>query len=166
MPLYNPPPSDWGNPQAMAEHRRRAAEIIRSRGSGQRPFPPRSVTTQPGSRKVLVTFAVDPGNPDTTKHRVYKDTESRLFVELAAGVNQCEVSASTSATPSPINVFVSAVNRAGLESRKVLTQCAPAAEAAGSAPPPDAEPPAGWTSEPSGGGRTGGSGRVGRVLLE
>jgi hypothetical protein len=151
MSIYRP---TWAaTPEERLKQRTEAAEIIRTRGTGKTPAPPRSPVAQPGRSKVVVTFNGDPSNHPGMRTRVYKGTESGLYAELPAGIRQCEVAG----TPGIVmNVFLSFVTPTGAESRKVLVQCAPAVENAGDTPPADPTPPSGWDKEPTGGATKGG----------
>lgn len=144
----------WKSSFAGFRERALARDATANLGSGKRPNPPRSIVAQGGSRKIVVTWNSDPNNESNVRYRVYRNTESELYRECVE--QHCEVSCSTSATPALINIFVSAITPTGIESRKVLVQCAPAAEAGAPAEP---SPPAGWSREPTGG--SGGGSRSG-----
>ena len=155
MPSFFKP--DWAmSSEARDRYRAQQREIIRLRGPDRPPNPPRSVIAQGGNAKAVVTWSGDPGNPSQCKTRIYKNTESGLYAEIPAGVHWADVSGTPGTT---INIFVSTITPTGLaESRKIHKQCSIPAQTVGQPPPPDPNPPAGWSGEPSGGGGKSGSG--------
>jgi hypothetical protein len=134
--------------------RAQARDATLTRGTAQKPQPPRDIIVQNGPRGLLVTWNLPAGfNTDIQRWRVYKDNESSLYAEIFdRGTRQHFIEATAGATPPVVNVFVSSLNSLGIESRKVQAQGQAAVEAG--APSMPSVPP-GYTDAGSGGGGKG-----------
>lgn len=143
--------------------RAQASDMTRTRSTAQVPSPPRDLILQAAPRGILVSWSLPAGfNTDIAKWRVYKDTESNLYQEMAdRGTRQCFVETSAGATPPVTNIFVSSINLLGYESQKVQAQGQAAVEA-GAPPMPPSPPP---TGSPFG-GYTGGCVEEGTPVIE
>src|SRR2546430_801782 len=130
-----------------------ARDTILTRGTAQRPQPPRDIVAQSGPRGILVTWNLPSGfNSDIQRWRVYKDDENTLYAEINdRGTRQHFIEATSGATPPTVNVFVSSLNSLGVESQKVQAQGKATVEAAAPAMP---SVPPGYTSGNYGGGDT------------
>lgn len=110
--------------------RTRAADLTRTRGTTLVPQPPRDIICQSAPRGVLVTWNYPAVNFDIQRWRVYKGNEQTLFAEIKdRGTRQCFVDLTAGASPLVVNVFVSSLNSAGVESAKVQSQGSAIAEA-------------------------------------
>ena len=108
--------------------REQGADMTRLRGTSKRPQPPRDVICQTAPQGLLVTWHYPVVNGDIQRWRVYKNNEITLHAEITdRGTRQCFVPATDSV---PINVFVSSLNAAGVESTKVYRQGTPGASTA------------------------------------
>lgn len=141
--------------------RAQAADMNRTRGTAQKPQPPRDIVLQSGPRGVLVTWNLPSGfNYDIQRWRIYKDDENMLYAEINdRGTRQHFIEATAGAAPPTVNVFVSSLNALGVESRKIQAQGKATIEAG--APTMPSVPP-GYTSGGSGGGDTGTNYKGGR----
>lgn len=116
--------------------RSEAANLVRTVGTARVPQPPTGLIAQSSPRGVQVTWNYPEVNQDIQRWRVYKDNENLLFAEIKdRGTRQCFVDATAGASPSTINVFVSSVNAAGVESAPVQIQGKAIAEAGAPALP-------------------------------
>lgn len=133
--------------------RAQSRDLTLTRGTAQKPQPPRDIILQSGPRGVLVTWNLPAGfNSDIQRWRVYKGDENTLYAEVNdRGTRQHFIESSAGSTPPVVNVFVSSLNSLGVESRKVQAQGQSATEAG--APTMPSVPP-GYTSAGSGGGDT------------
>src|SRR6266852_6319697 len=131
--------------------RAQARDLTLTRGTAQKPLPPREIITQAGPRGVLLSWSLPAGyNTDIQRWRIYKDDENTLYAELMdRGARQHFIEATAGATPPTTNFFVSSVNNLGVESQKIQVQASAAVEAA--APTMPSSPP-GYTSCGAGGG--------------
>src|SRR6266550_5606729 len=111
--------------------RAQARDVTLTRGTAQKPQPPRDIIVQSGPRGLLVTWNLPAGlNSDIQRWRVYKDDENTLYAEINdRGTRQHFIESTSGATPPTINLFVSSVNALGIESPKVQVQGAATAEA-------------------------------------
>lgn len=106
------------------------ADLLKSRGTGNKPQPPRDLYVQSGSRGILLNWRA-PANAtlDTAGFRIYKDNENSLFAEIRdPGTTQHYIEATSGTTPPLTNLFVSTVNQLGAESPKVQIQGTATAE--------------------------------------
>lgn len=128
-----------------------AKDIVLTRGTSQKPQPPRDIITQAGPRGILVTWNLPEGfNTDIQRWRIYKGDENTLYAELMdRGTRQHFIESTSGATPPVTNIFVSSVNNFGIESAKVQVRGQASTEAG--APSMPAVPP-GYTDTGSGGG--------------
>lgn len=131
--------------------RSQAADDTRTRGTAQKPQPPRNIVCQNGPRGIFVTWNLPTGfSTDIQRWRVYKDDENTLFQEINdRGTRQCFIETTAGVTPPVVNVFVSSVNALGVESQLVQVQGTAAVEAG--APPMPNVPP-GYNQGGAGGG--------------
>lgn len=131
--------------------RAQARDVTVTRGTAQKPQPPRDIILQAGPRGVLVTWNLPSGlNSDIQRWRVYKDDENTLYAEVNdRGTRQHFIETTAGSTPPVVNVFVSSLNNLGVESQKVQAQGQAAVEAG--APSMPSVPP-GYTQTGSGGG--------------
>jgi len=136
-------------PQQKFNARAQAADMTRTRTTSNLPQSPRGVNVQSASRGILVSWSLPAGfSDDINRWRVYKDTESNLYQEIAnRATRQCFVEATAGSSPPTTNVFVSAMNALGYESPKIQAQGKATAEAGAPSVP---------SSIPSGGGTSGG----------
>ena len=137
-------------PQESQIKLQQASDLLKVRGTPQRPQPPRDIVVQSGPRGLFVTWKTqDKQFADIVGWRVYKDDETTLFHEIKdRGTRQIFIETTAGATPPSVNVFISAVNARGVESPKIQAQGAALAEAGAPAMP---GPPPGYTAESSGG---------------
>lgn len=131
-----------------------AKDIVLTRGTAQRPQPPRDIIVQSGPRGMLVTWNLPTGfNTDIQRWRVYKGDENTLYAEVFdRGTREHFIEATAGATPPVTNIFVSSVNNFGIESQKVQVQGSAAVEAG--APSMPSVPP-GYNDGGAGGGNKG-----------
>jgi hypothetical protein len=128
-----------------------ARDIVLTRGTAQKPQPPRDIIVQSGPRGLLVTWNLPAGlTTDIQRWRVYKGDENTLYAEIMdRGTRQHFIESTAGSTPPVTNIFVSSVNSLGIESAKVQAQGQAATEAG--APTMPSVPP-GYTDTGSGGG--------------
>jgi len=133
--------------------RAQARDTTLTRGTAQKPQPPRDIIAQSGPRGVLLTWNLPAGfNTDIQRWRVYKDDENTLFADINdRGTRQHFIETSSGSTPPVTNYFVSSLNSLGIESQKVQVQGIASVEAG--APTMPAVPP-GYTDGGAGGGNT------------
>jgi hypothetical protein len=133
--------------------RAQARDMTLTRGTAQKPQPPRELIVQQAPRGLFLTWSLPPGfNADIQRWRVYKDDENTLYAEINdRGTRQCFVEATAGASPPVVNLFVSSLNSLGIESQKVQVQGQAATEAGA---PPMPGPPPGFTQGGAGGGNT------------
>lgn len=116
--------------------RSQAADLTRVRGTTRIPQPPRDIIAQAGPRGILLTWNYPPDPSDIQRWRVYKDNETTLFAEIKdRGTRQCFVPTSAGASPPTVNLFVSSMSIAGVESPTVQVQAKAIAEAGAPALP-------------------------------
>lgn len=100
-----------------------AADLTRTRGTKTLPQPPRDIIAQSAPRGLLVTWNYPVVNQDIQRWRVYKGDESTLFAEIKdRGTRQCFVDATAGVSPPTVNIFVSSMNSAGVESARIQVQ--------------------------------------------
>lgn len=154
--LYSPP---WGATELQKRTlRSQAQDMVRIRGTGKRPDPPRDLQSQSGNGKALLTWKPPFNKVDVAGYRVYRPDENTLVMNIKdAGVTLAEIASSSGATPTVQPFFVSCVNPLGLESVKVQVIGSATANASAT---PDPAPPSDYsdTSDPGGTGGTGGGG--------
>lgn len=128
-----------------------ARDIVLTRGTAQRPQPPRDIICQNGPRGILVTWNLPSGfNSDIQRWRIYKGDENSLYAEVFdRGTRQHFIESTAGSTPPVTNIFVSSLNNFGVESQKVQVQGVAAVEAG--APSMPSAPPE-YTNTGSGGG--------------
>ena len=128
-----------------------ARDTTLTRGTAQKPQPPRDIILQQGPRGILATWNLPAGfNTDIQRWRVYKGDENTLYADINdRGTRQCFIESTAGATPPTTNIFVSSVNNLGIESQKIQVQGTSATEAG--APTMPSVPP-GYTQAGSGGG--------------
>jgi len=142
------------NSEQKQQAKMQSRDIVLTRGTAQRPQPPRDIIAQSGPRGVLLTWNLPAGfNTDIQRWRVYKDDENTLFADINdRGTRQHFIETTAGATPPVTNYFVSSINSLGVESQKVQVQGIAAVESG--APTMPSVPP-GYTAGGSGGGNTG-----------
>lgn len=128
-----------------------ARDATLTRGTAQKPQPPRDIIAQNGPRGILVTWNLPAGfNSDIQRWRVYKGDENTLYAEVMdRGTRQHFIESTSGSTPPSTNIFVSSVNNLGIESAKVQVQGQATVEVG--APVMPSVPP-GYTDSGSGGG--------------
>src|SRR5713226_3539559 len=63
--------------------RAQARDMTLTRGTAQKPQPPREIITQSGPRGVLLSWSLPSGyNTDIQRWRIYKDDENTLYAEI------------------------------------------------------------------------------------
>lgn len=148
--LFNPP---WGaTEQEKRTLRSQAQDLVRVRGTGRRPDPPRDLQAQSGNSRVLLTWKPPAYRVDVAGYRITRSDESTLVMNIKdSGVTLAEIPSSSGATPTVQGFFVSCVNPLGLESVKVQVISGATADAGA---PADPAPPSdfGDTSDTGGGG--------------
>lgn len=112
--------------------------MLRTRGTGNKPLPPRDLYVQPGPRGILLNWRIPAKSPiDIAGYRVYKDNENSLFAEIKDPTTvQAFVESTAGASPPTTNLFVSTINQLGVESAKVQIQGVATAEASAPVMPP------------------------------
>lgn len=130
--------------QQGQEERRKAAEAIRIRGADIQCKPPRSVTCQGGSRKLVTTWEPPADTKGIVGWNVYTPDEGTFYQRMDGISNRrCDVNVSTGTTPSATAVFVSSIGASDKnESTKTQGIGTPTAETGA---PSDPTPPAGST---------------------
>lgn len=111
--------------------RAQAADMVRTRGTGRKPLPPQDVFLQSGPRGILVNWRLPSGfNSDVAGFRIYKDDEMSLFAEIRdPATAQHFIEATAGSAPPVANIFVSCINKLGVESATVQAQGAATVEA-------------------------------------
>jgi hypothetical protein len=104
--------------------RAQASDMVRTRGTGQKPSPPQDVFLSSGPRGILVNWRPASGfTDDIAGWRVYKDNEQSLFAEIRdPSTTQHYIDATAGSTPPSVNVFVSSLNKLNVESGLVQAQ--------------------------------------------
>jgi hypothetical protein len=105
--------------------RAKAADITRTRGTSLRPQAPRDVFCQAGPQGLLVTWNYPAVNFDIQGWRIYKGDENTLYAQIKDRGTRSWFVSSTNAVP--VNILISAVNAAGVESPKTVSQGTPGA---------------------------------------
>lgn len=139
------------NPDGTYLDKDAAKTFFRVNGSQRMPGLVRSVQAQSGSRKLVVTWDLPDDRADIKGYKVYTGTERSLLDTIKDGnVRQYQIPASSGSTPTTTNVFISAFNLAGIESKKVQVQGTATAEAGAPSdpPPPAGSPASGDTGKP------------------
>lgn len=147
------------NSEERQTARMQAADMIRTRGTGRRPLPPRDLFLQSGPRGILVQWRFPvKTTEDIAGWRVYKDNEFSLFCEIRdPNTTQHFIDSTAGSTPPVTNIFVSAINKLSQESPLVSAQGSAIVEAA--APPfPSGGGSYGTNFGGGGGGGAGGGG--------
>lgn len=105
-------------------------DTLRTRGTGNKPLPPRDLYVQAGSRGILLNWRIPAkANIDIAGYRIYKDNENSLFAEVRdPNTTQHYIEATAGSSPPATNLFVSAINQLGQESNKVQIQGTASAE--------------------------------------
>jgi len=102
--------------------KRRSGDLFNARGLATRPPPPRNIIVS-GTHAVLIVKWDAPAFPlvnYVNGWRIYLDTESNLVASISdAALTTYQVSIGDT---QKHNIFVSSLNRMGLESRKVQAQ--------------------------------------------
>lgn len=129
------------NPDGTYMDRASATTFSSVYGSQDRPGAPRSILTQSGSRKVVLTWDLPNLRTNVKGYKIYTGTEKSLAAIIRDGnVRQYSLDASSGTTPPTQNIFISSFTSAGIESYKAQVQGAAIAETSA---PPDPPPPAG-----------------------
>lgn len=104
--------------------RAQASDMVRTRGTGQKPKPPQDVFVSSGPRGILVNWRPSAGfTGDIAGWRVYKDSEQSLFAEIRdPSTTQHFIESTAGATPPSVNIFVSSINKLNVESGLVQAQ--------------------------------------------
>lgn len=147
---------EWYTTPDKKQHERiKTAERMQVRGTRKIPDAPRDVFLQSGPRGILVNWRGPQVGDDVAGWRLYKDDENSLFAEIhEPATTQHFIEASAGATPPVTNIFVSSINKLGVESViRVQAQGAATAEAA--APTMPSTPPTYSTPYTFKGGRLG-----------
>lgn len=99
-------------------------DMVITRGTSKKPMPPRDLQVQSGPRGILVNWRQPAGQTsDIAGWRVYKDNENSLFAETRdPSTTQHFIDATSGSTPPTTNIFVSSINKLGVESQKVQVQ--------------------------------------------
>lgn len=118
--------------------RSQAKSMMVTQGTIRPPRAPVDLVAQSGPRGVLINWRFPQGNVnDIVGWRVYKGDEISLFAAINnPGTTQWFVESTAGTTPPTINIFVSSVNRLGIESSKVGTQAKATAETGAPTMPP------------------------------
>lgn len=108
-----------------------------TRGTGKVPGMPRDLVAQPGPRGVLLNWRMPEGfGADIAGWRIYKDNESSLFAAINnPGTTQQFIESTAGTNPPTINLFVSSINKLGVESPKASVKAAPISETGAPAMP-------------------------------
>jgi len=115
---------EWYTPvhQKPAE-RIKTAERMKVRGTSRVPGAPRDVFLQSGPRGILVNWRGPAQADDVTGWRIYKDDERGLFAEIhEPSTTQHFIEATAGTTPPTVNIFVSAINKLGIQSPLIQAQ--------------------------------------------
>jgi hypothetical protein len=106
------------NSEQRQRARSQAADTTRTRGTALRPGMPRDVFIQPAPRGILINWRGPAGfDDDIAGWRIYKDTEANLFAELHdPNTTQHFIDSTAGSTPPVTNIFVSSINKLGVES--------------------------------------------------
>jgi hypothetical protein len=104
--------------------RAQASDMVRTRGTGKVPGPPRDVFLQSGPRGLLVNWRMPAGlTSDIAGFRIYKDNEGALFAEIRdPSTTQHFIETTAGSTPPTANIFVSSINKLNVESSLVQAQ--------------------------------------------
>lgn len=143
------------NPMEKQIAKAQAADMVRSRGTGKVPKPPRDLFVQSAPRGILLNWRPNAGfNNDVAGFRIYKDNETSLFAEIRdPSTTQHMIDTTASSSPPVVNLFVSSFNKLGMESPLVMVQGQ--AEVEAGAPPMPGTPGSygtGFTGKGAGGG--------------
>src|SRR5215470_1948868 len=86
-------------------------DMLRTRGTGNKPLPPRDLLVQPGPRGILLNWRIPAkAHIDIAGYRIYKDDENKLFAEVKdPNTTQHYIEATSGTTPPVTNLFVSAI---------------------------------------------------------
>jgi hypothetical protein len=115
---------EWYTPvQQKPIERIKTAERMKVRGTSQSPGAPRDVFVQSGPRGVLANWRAPAQAGDVAGWRIYKGDETLLFAEIhEPSTTQHFIETTAGATPPIENIFVSAINKLGVESTIVQAQ--------------------------------------------
>jgi hypothetical protein len=129
------------SPAQKLQQKSQAIVLTNAQGTSKVPQPPVDLFTQSGPRGILLNWRMPSGfNSDIAGWKVYKDNESTLFSAINnPNTTQVFIESSSGTQPPVTNLFVSSINKMGIESAKVNTKSAAAVEA--SAPPMPTTPP-------------------------
>lgn len=106
-----------------------AADRAKLNGTAKRPNPPRDLKYLASSRSAIITWVAPELSDDIVGWRIYKETELKRYSDISdPSTKQVTVELSSGTTPPVTNIFVTAVNAAGIESRPVLIQAQATAE--------------------------------------
>ena len=108
-----------------------ASDMVRTRGTNQRPGAPRDLQAQSGPRGILLNWRPPAGfSNDIAGWRIYKDDETSLFAAINdGGTTQHFIETTAGSTPPVTNFFVSSINQLEVESQKVQLQAKATVEA-------------------------------------
>lgn len=133
---------DWYTTSDKKQSERiKTTERMEVRGTRQKPDAPRDVFLQSGPRGILVNWRPPQVPDDVAGWRIYKDDELSLFAEIhEPATTQHFIEATAGASPPVTNIFVSSINKLGIESgNRVQAQGSASVEA--SAPTMPSTPP-------------------------
>lgn len=121
---------DWYVPvHQKPVERIKTSERMKVRGTSRVPGSPRDVFLQPGPRGVLVNWRGPANGLDVAGWKIYKDNETSLFAEIhEPSTTQHFIETTAGTTPPTVNIFVSAINKLGVESPLVQAQGSALAE--------------------------------------
>lgn len=111
--------------------RQQAQDMTIARGTGRTPQPVRDVVVQSAPRGVLLNWRMPSGySGDVAGFRVFKDTETNLFVEIRdPNTRQHMVDSSAGSIPPVTNFFVAPINKLGVQGPTVMVQSSALVEA-------------------------------------
>lgn len=122
---------EWYVPVSQKPAERvKTAERMKVRGTSRSPAPPRDVFVQSGPRGVLVNWRPSQKAPDIIGWRIYKGDENSLFAEIhEPSTTQHFIETTAGSSPPVENIFISSINKLGIESATVQAQGAALTEA-------------------------------------
>lgn len=152
--MYQDLPNSLGPAKGVLQRvlQETAGTVLQVAGSQNRPDPPRSIITQPGSLEVLLTWNAPFRASDISGWRIYKDVESNLVDSIPdPNVRQARIKVPAN---TPTAFYISSINSAGRESIKIQViakantdQLVVSGGTSGTTP----SLPPGYSGEPSGG---------------
>jgi hypothetical protein len=131
--MKSPIQRNWNEtPLERQLRRQQSIEILNARGDNRKPYPPRGVSSQPGSRKAVISWDA-PLRMDRVKgFNIYKD--NALYQQVSdPRLRRTDVA--MAADGSYANVFVASFSEGGRESNRVQVICNATAEASAPADP-------------------------------